>query len=160
MSKRRNHQLALRPKTSSIPRSKVVFTHSDPEPQYSVDPTTLGEFAIQWTADWFNGKFSVTDLPPEWVAFIQTSIHGGWCETSYDGAAPFSSVRWDALPWDDRVSAWIFSQVELEAAEMGGILGSIMDSMRDADVKTWGKSRRRLPFHRTLALPDDSTSTM
>ena len=159
MSKSKN-PLALRPKTSDVPKARVVFRQTDHDPQYAVDPAALGEFAVQWTADWYIGRFSITDLPPEWVAFVQTSNHGSFHEATYEGDAEFSRVPWNSLPWDDRVTEWIFSQVLLTDMEMDGMLENILDAMRDADETLLGKSRRQLPFHGTLALPDEGTSML
>ena len=163
MQKGRSNELALRRDAAKVPGSKIVFTPSDHQPRYSVDPSALGEFAIQWTADRFNGLFSVTDLPADWVVFIQNSIHGPWCEMKYDGAAPFSGVLWNSMPWEERVSEWVFSQVKLESGDfgnVGGVLGNVIDSIRDAEIKVAEEFPVRLPLHATLALPDRNTSTL
>jgi hypothetical protein len=163
MSKRFPNTLALIPPTPNAPRAKVLYTSSDHAPEYVVGQTALGEFAMHWTADWLTGFFSVTDLPPEWVAFVQSTLNGGSHdshEAVYDGEAPFSLVVWEMLPWDDRIDEWVFSQELLEAADrQEGMLGNVVDAMRAVDVRTWGAARKRLPFHRTLALPDSNGST-
>ena len=153
-------ELALLPDRAYIPRSQMVFNASVHTPQYTVHPTALGEYALHFTADWLCGMFSITDLSPEWVSFIQHQVRGGWSEGSYSGAAPFSNVVWDSTPWDDRVAAWVFSQVQVSAKVNGGILGDVLDSIRGADVSTWDQSARELPFHKTLALPDVESTTL
>ena len=153
-------QLARLPDAAYTSRSQIVYNASVHDPQYTVAPTALGDYAIHFTAEWLNGLFSISDLSPDWVSFIQHSIRGGWSEWAYAGAAPFSKVEWDSMPWDDRVSDWVFSQVKLDGAVIGGILGDVMESMRDADVSVWSESQRRLPFHKTLALPDAKTTTL
>ena len=104
MNKRRN-QLVRRLKPSDM-RRQVVFAPTQPahpETQYVVSRTVLGEFAMHWTADWFAGCFSVTDLPHEWVAFVRGSVHGGWREAVWAGVTPFSCVMWDSGCPDRRV---------------------------------------------------------
>ena len=160
MENRKSNPLALRETGFEVPGSKVLFTPSDFQPRYKVDTKALGDFAIQWSADSFKGMFSVTDFPAEWVAFIQTSIHGPWCELVYNGVAPFSVVLWNSEPWEDQVSEWIFSQVKLDINDVGGILGTVIDSIRDAEMKVATKPPMRLPFLGTLALPDRNTSTL
>ena len=163
MENRRSNPLALRDNGPDVPGSNIVFTHSDHQPHYSVDTAALGDFAIQWTADRFKGMFSITDLPSEWVAFIQNSIHGPWREMTYNGAAPFSVVLWNSEPGDDRISEWIFSQVNLNAGmldDVDGVLGTVIDSIRDAEMKVAKKPPLRLPFLGTLALPDQNSSTL
>ena len=160
MENRKSNPLALRETGSEVPGSNVVFTASDHPPRYSVETTALGDYAIQWTADSFKGMFSIMDFPVEWVTFIQTSIHGPWREQSYNGTAPFSVVLWNSEPWDERVSEWIFSQVRLDSGDVGGILGNVVDSIRDAEMKVARKPPRHLPFLGTLALPDRNTSTL
>ena len=160
MEDRRSNPLALREKSPEAPGSRVVFTPSDHQPHYSVDTAALGDFAIQWTADRFKGMFSITDLPSEWVAFIQNSIHGPWREMTYNGAAPFSVVLWNSEPWDDRISEWIFSQVHLDVDDVDGVLRTVIDSISDAEMKVAKKPPLRLPFLGALALPDQNSSTL
>jgi hypothetical protein len=134
-------QLARRPKPAPLLQTRVIYSSSDHPPQYTVTPKDLGEYAVQWVANEFVGYFSITDLPPHWVAFIQSSIRGGWYEGVYAGVAPFSCVAWYPAPWDDRVTEWIFSQVRLQAVMPidGG------DQLEAADGRD------------LLALPDQST---
>ena len=160
MEDRRSNPLALRDNGPDAPNSRVVFTPSDHQRHYAVDTTALGDFAIQWTADRFKGMFSITDLPSEWMAFIQNSIHGPPYEMSYQGEAPFSVVLWNSDRWEDRVCEWIFSQVNLNVGEVDGVLGTVIDSIRDAEIRVAKKPPIRLPFLGTLALPDQNSSTL
>ena len=153
-------QLVRIPDAAYTSRSQILYNASVHTPQYTVSPTALGEYAVHFTADWFSGLFSVTDLSPEWAAFIQQQVRGGWSEWTYAGDAPFSNVPWDNLPWNDRVTEWVFSQVRLDSQLIGGLLGDLADPTEDTDVSTWGKTRKRLPFQKTLALPDANTSTL
>src|SRR4051812_8868477 len=100
MSKRRT-ELARRPKLKADLRAKVHFTAADPLPQYVIDRTLLGEFAVHWTAEWLAGLFCITDFPAEWVAVVRASIRGGWHEGSFAGGpSAFSAAVWDVKQWD------------------------------------------------------------
>src|SRR5438309_1885021 len=101
----RGKELVRHPLHDGSPRRAardVTYVATDHAPQYTIDRTALGEFALHWTADWLAGLFCITDFPAEWVAYIQESIRGGWCEDVYSGggAGAFSSVVWDVSLWE------------------------------------------------------------
>ena len=153
------NQLARRSAAAAVPQ--VTFTAADHDPHYTVSHTALGEFAVPWTADWLAGRFSVTDLPPEWVAFIQASIRGGWYESVYAGGpGAFSTVVWDLTHADEHVSAWVFSQVQLEAGELGGEFQRFVEEVCRGEMRGWVPSRKGLTFQEPLMLPDRETTTL
>jgi hypothetical protein len=168
MSKRRT-ELARRPKPAATLRAKFQFTAADPLPQYVIDQTLLGEFALHWTAEWLAGLFCVSDFPAEWVALVRASIRGGWREGAFaGGAAAFSTAVWDVKQWDatldDAEAARIFSEVLLQAAAVEGPMADVIDAVLNADVTLpqdlKARIRKRLPPKGQRALPDRKSSTL
>lgn len=159
MSKKRS-QLARRPHAPDELASRVIYHAGEAAAEYVVSRTALGDFAMHWTADWLSGMFSITDLPPEWVAFAQSSL-GGFREAVYVGEpVAFSTVLWDLKPFDDPAIAFQFCDVLLDGADLPGPFGVILDAVRSPDIRTWRKGKSRLPFGGRPALPGPGETTV
>lgn len=118
---RRHHQLARRGHASDALRRQVINFAGEAAAEYVVSHTMLGDFAMHWSADWYAGLFSITDLPPEWVAIVEASLNGGWHEAVYGGEpAAFSTILWELKPADDPSISCAFSEVLLDAAGLPG----------------------------------------
>jgi hypothetical protein len=116
VTKLRN-QLARRSINGDSLRSRYIYSslrREGDEPQYVVSRTMLGEFALHWTAEWFAGLFSVTDLPAEWVAFVRASIHGPWDERAWSGGAPFAGAIRVTRPAEQPAGGWTLVQPQLQ----------------------------------------------
>ena len=131
-------------------RERIVYTHGEHAPQYTVSHTGLGEFALHWNAQWLSGLFCVSDFPAEWVAFVQAAFHGGWHEGVYDTGEvpPFSSVAWDLSDWERAVGPFSPAQMGawLPRDPVWGLIGREQEEARPV-------KRGEIPWVRSLTLP-------